>query len=851
MFVSLSKSDSARAATRTALALLLVTAGLLARDAAAAEGTLTRPPELLEFVQAPYPAEAQAAGITGAVTLLLTIEADGAVSAVEVTEPAGHGFDAAAVEAARAFTFRPAEIDGQPAPVQIAYRYAFTLAEAPEAVSTGALVVRLVERGTRKPLAAITVRAGDAEAVSDAEGVVRFGELPEGPLRLEVRDPAFVTVEDRETIRAGEEVTVTWRLERTGFADDLEAVGRRPAKEVTRRTLSVQEIRTVPGTNGDALRVVQNLPGVARAPFGLGGLVLRGGGESRAYLEGHPIPTPFHFGLRSTVSTALIESIDLYPGNHGPEFGRGNGGIVDIRLRKPGRDGWHGYGEVDLFDAGAFLEAPVGEKGGIALGARRSYIDALVPLLLTDEQLDAFPVAPRYYDYQALYQTDLSGGHDLRFMAFGGGDRTVFLVEEPADTDPAVRGKADLELDWVGGQAEWGWRVAPDARHRLSAGYVFEAQRGALGRDLAFDYDMHRVTVRDDLEVKAAEWLKVRGGADLEVEHIRATVSLPPPTKDGETAAPVGATGVLKSDSTETWFMPAAWAELELTWGDLTVLPGVRADYWTIVDAVALQPRATARYKVTDDTTVKGGVGLYSERPDLDEVDPVFGDPSVGLERSVHYSAGVEQRLGEHLTADLVGFYKDFDDLVTRTDDADDGATGFANQGEGRAYGLEALLRLENHPRLYGWVAYTLMRSERRDAPGDDWRLFGSDQTHNVTVVGNYKLSTTWELGLRWRFVSGNPYTPIERGTYDSDADAYVPVPGAPLSRRLEPFHQLDLRVDKHWIFDAWRMTTYRDVQNAYLRQNPEGVADNFDFTEQAVIGGLPLIPSFGVRGEF
>src|SRR5687768_10264224 len=51
------------------------------------------PPKLTRFEHAPYPKAAQSAGITGAVVLRLTIDAEGKVRAAEVVEPAGHGFD--------------------------------------------------------------------------------------------------------------------------------------------------------------------------------------------------------------------------------------------------------------------------------------------------------------------------------------------------------------------------------------------------------------------------------------------------------------------------------------------------------------------------------------------------------------------------------------------------------------------------------------------------------------------------------------------------------------------------------------------------------------------------------------
>jgi len=102
-------------------------------DAPAGSGVLTRAPAVVRSAEPAYPEQARAEGITGAVTLELAISATGEVTDVVVTAPAGHGFDEAAVAAARELRFSPAELDGQPAPVRIEYRFTFALAPPPVA----------------------------------------------------------------------------------------------------------------------------------------------------------------------------------------------------------------------------------------------------------------------------------------------------------------------------------------------------------------------------------------------------------------------------------------------------------------------------------------------------------------------------------------------------------------------------------------------------------------------------------------------------------------------------------------------------------------------------------------------
>ena len=846
---------------RTGWVFAALLAASPARAAEAPAGQLTRPPELIEFVEADYPAEALSARQSGEVVLRLTLAADGAVSAVTVQAPAGHGFDAAAVAAARRFRFRPAEVDGAPAPVQITYRYAFTLSpEAPApppaeitAVPVGALAGVLLEAGTRAPLVAVSVRvqAGGAplgETVTDAAGRFQLDEVPAGPVVVVVQAPEYAALEDEEQVLEGQLTTVRYYLAKTGFdGDTVTVVGRRPNKQVTRRSLTLGEIRTVPGTQGDALKVIQNLPGAARvAPFGEQ-LVLRGGGHTEAFIDRHSVPTSFHFGgLRSAVDSGLIESLDVYPGNYGAELGNANGGAVDLRIRRPADDAIHGYVQVDVFDASAAIEGPVGEHGSLSVGARRSYVDAILPLALSEEDLKTFRTAPRYADAHVVYDYD-GPDHHLRLQTFGSADEMVLLFDEPSENDPGFRGGLDLSESWVHTQAQWDTRLADDLEQHLSLSHLYNHTAQTVGPRFSVTFEAHGVIGREDLSLRASEALTLRAGLEVDLLWLDYDVTAPSPPKEGEPQLPFSANELLYSRGTMFQARPAVWAEAQWTLGDLLLVPGLRVQLFEQLDEVVAMPRLTARYALTGRTTLKGGVGLFSETPKVDELEAVFGNPDLKAERSWHYSAGVEQRFTDHLSLDATGFYKDFDRLVVGDDDP---RVAFTNGGEGRAYGLELLLRHQGDERLYGWIAYTLMRSERQ-APGGDHRPFDLDQTHNLTVVAQYKLTTTWEVGGRFRFVTGNPSTPWVGRTFDSDADAFIPVAGAPNSERNDDFHQLDLRVDKHWVFDTWRMTTYLEAQNVYNRANAEGYTYNYDYTEREVSAGLPFVPSFGVRGAF
>ena len=164
---------------------------------------------------------------------------------------------------------------------------------------------------------------------------------------------------------------------------------------------------------------------------------------------------------------------------------------------------------------------------------------------------------------------------------------------------------------------------------------------------------------------------------------------------------------------------------------------------------------------------------------------------------------------------------------------------------------LSFLLRHRPSERFFGWLAYTISRSERRDTPTSDYRIFQFDQTHILTAIASVRLGRGWEAGVRFRLVSGNPSTPVAGSLLNADAGTYTQIPGVPFSSRNAPFHQLDVRIDKTWTFRRGSLNLYLEVLNAYNNSNPEGVQYNYNYTQSQTVTGIPIFPNLGIRAEY
>lgn len=695
-----------------------------------------------------------------------------------------------------------------------------------------------------------------ARATSDAEGRFELRGVPDGRVRLIVLTQGFERLDYVETLGEGERLEIEYfqpRLASNPYRTVVDT--RRDEPEVTRRTITTEEINALPGTQGDALKSIQNFPGVARAPFGAGLLVVRGSApsDSKVYLGYHEIPQLFHFGaLTSVFNSDILAQIDFIPGNFDPRFGDAIGGIINVQPRK-GRRTWHGYVDSDVFDTGILLEGPVG-KGSFVLSGRRSYIDAILPAVIPDDAGLDFKIAPRYWDYQGLFDYPVGGG-ELSVRLFGSDDRLTIIAPDENETEGDQEDtfgtviffhRADVVYRKDHGP--WSFLITPSYRHDTVTGQasdIFEFE-------LVTDTFSGRAEIARQLSRRAA----IRVGTETQAGQFRIDARAPgvPVPGEGSTVGQVG--GVQKDDY--LYMAVYTTATLGAT-QRLTFYPGLRLSYSALLfQKMALDPRVRFAWQVGDKTTLKGGVGMFSQIPDPFEFNPVWGNPNIAMERAVHSSFGVARVFDQwDVSAELTAFHKYMYDLAYFSDQLFLRPGGeleperFDSTGVAHVAGLEVLLRKELTRNFFGWVSYTYNRALYRYTPKADFVPFDFDQPHILTLIGVYKLPRNWQIGARFRLVSGNPQDPIENGAYDASGGYYIPYVGPDNSDRAPAFHQLDLRVDKKWVWRRLSFNAYLDIQNVYNRRNLETWNYAYNFQSRVPLAGLPIIPSIGLKVEF
>lgn len=873
------------------LALLFVARPALADDPPApAPRVVTKQPQLIQAIAPTYPPAALAAGKTAKVKVKIFIDANGIVTKVDVLEKVGDGFDEAAIAAAMQYVFDPAEIDGKPAAIAVETAINFVIEQKPDEpppppvkpkTTTGppnhagameqpvTLQGEVVERGTRSKLSGVIVSIAELglDAVTGSDGTFYFHGVPPGKYTVLAIDQKYDRLKRPLILSKQEALDVRlWMRPRGGNPYETVVEGERETLEVTKRTLQRQQLTSVPGTFGDPIRVIQTLPGVNRAPFGLGIILVRGSNpdDTGIYVDGHEIPSVFHFlGGPSIFNAEMLDGLELYPGGYPARFGRKHGGVVSLELRPTKSDGIHGSAKVDFLDAGAYLRAPITKDLTFAFAGRRSYIDAFLGFVLPEPAPGAQRiVTPIYYDYAGRLDYDLHENGKLGLFAIGSSDTLRVLDQDP---DAQVSTDLSTAVKFFRIIGNYTRSLGGDMKLTLSPAWGRDtltfsgAQAEAAGPFTALSIVNSTLSYRARIHGRLDKRLTLDTGLDV-LSRITRYEALVPIDDNliNSSGIDVDPSQVFRGAAT---LGLGAYADVGIDVTErLKLIPSLRLDTYLIEgqDRASVDPRLVARYKLDKQWTAKAYIGEFSQPPQPESVDARFGNPNVGIEHSTHFGLGYEWKPSREWSVDSEIYYVRRRDLVAFTDEVvqnDDGTftyVNFANTGRRNSMGFEIMIKREITEKAFGWLSYTYSKASQKNRPTNDRFIpTAFDQSHVMNAVASYKPGRGFELGARFQLATGRPDTPIIGGTYDADTGGYEAIRGPIRSTRTPTYRQIDARVEKVWLYNTWSLGLYLDVINIANLENVEAFEYDYRFRNKAPITSYPILPTLGLRGTW
>lgn len=700
------------------------------------------------------------------------------------------------------------------------------------------LVGRVLTYGERDPVpgARIIPQDGAEMVIAAEDGTFRL-ELRPGTHRFIIRATGFEDLESTVTLAKDQQLEFEYRMLPTIDGKRYRTIVRqRRDIALSATTLREAEIREVPGTRGDPLRVVSSLPGVSQLAGFLPYVVVRGAapGNTGYYMDGSRVPILFHVALGpSVIHPYFIDAVDFYPGGAPVRLGRYASGIIEARTRAARRDRVHGDVDLRLTDAGGLLEIPINRsylpnckpkrksrldckrgpgKGSLTFAGRYSYTGALLSLVQSAARI-------RFWDYQARFDHAISDRADFTAFAFGSfDDISPKPTADNKSPDPWVRflfHRIDL-------------RVRQRLRREGSAIYAVVLGVDQAGID-QYRTNEWRIAPRMDLRIPINERVSLGLGLDQEFQIFRLANAIG--SLDDVSVEDVA---LLLSDR----FVSATAGYFEVLYkrGNFEMRPGIRVDAYaqvgaspylpsagSVTYAIGADPRLTLRERVAPRWVLRQAFGLYHQPPSFPI--PVPGIESFGFERGLQRntqgSFGYELELVRdrlHLTQEAyLGYLSNLQDyeLGEAADEQPlDELEDVLTQVTGWAYGLETMLKLDAELRVFGWAAYTLSRSTRNFHVGghapSNW-----DQRHILNVVLGYRVSDKWNFGGRVHYHTGRPWT----APYESQS-MFDALGSNRNNARLPAFFQLDLRIERNWRRPNYQFDLFLDIANAtYSRE--------------------------------
>lgn len=675
------------------------------------------------------------------------------------------------------------------------------------------------------------------------------------------------------SISAGQVITQQLFIEDAGL--QIAEVSISAEREIARNEVKIsqlsvtpKQISMMPSTGGepDIIQYLQVLPGVVSTGDAGGQLFIRGGSpvQNKILLDGLPIFNPFHsIGFFSTFETDAIRNVEVLTGGFNAEHGGRISAIVDINTKDGNKKDFSGSVSISPFLAKAFFEGPIvkqTENGGstsFMLSQKNSIINRTGSVL--------YPYAAVSDSVGLPFSLNDTYGK-LSFINQNGSYLTLFGFNyDDVFNDPAV-----AKIGWknLGGGANFkllldnsdlvlnglvGYSTYNVAFDEESGNDTRESQVGSFVGRFDFDYYLKNGTINYGVEI-----------------NVNNTVF--------EFTNPFG----IKIDENQSSPDIAGFVKMRYKLGRLIVEPGFRAIYYAALTEFSPEPRFGMKYNITDDIRFKFAGGLYSQNllstsNERDVValfsgfltSPESGISKLGtselttsnLQKATHAVGGIELDVIDNLTLNVEAYWKRFDQLIvvnrTKLNDSDPNYT----TEEGVAYGADISAKYQL-PNFYFWGSYALGYVNRNDGQQIFPTIF--DRRHNVNLLANYQFSAdrSWELGVRWNYGSGFPFTqtqsfynflPITDGP---TADVVTSNPdnvGILFSDkrnggRLPDYHRLDLSLIKKIKFGRFGgLEINFSVTNAYNRAN----IFYFDRIKYDRVDQLPILPSISLKYKF
>ena len=742
---------------------------------------------------------------------------------------------------------------------------------------------------TQEPLIAASVSIeGTAIGVStDVNGYFSLSNIAAGTHKVVVSYLGYETYVESITVPKNQIVTKKLFIKKSAIELPQVKVSAERIENLNNVKMSVtkltpKEMSKIPTAGGepDLAQVLTVQPGVIFTGDQGGQLYIRGGSpiQNKVLLDGMIIYNPFHsIGLFSVFDTDIMRNADIYTGGFNAQYGGRISSIMDITTRDGSKTRTSGKVSGSTFGAKVLLEGPISKPKELG-GGSVSYVASLKNSYLDQTSTSVYEYIDqdlpfRYTDAYGKVSLNAKGGSKVNFSGFSFNDEATF--------------QSVSDINWN----SWG----------LGSNFLLIPGQSKVLIEGVFSYSKYEISLDD-----------AKGGSDRPDNNRSSAISgfnmgMDFTTFHGNDQTKYGFEILgfrtdfnftnsvnRKIEQVDNTTELAGYYLYKLKKGNFVFEPSLRFHYYASLAAFSPEPRLGAKYNVTDKFRLKVAGGMYSQNlisansdrdvvnlfsgflsgPDnlQDSLTNEDGDSKLlkhNLQKSIHAIFGFEWDLGKHFSFNVEGYLKRFTQLTNinrnkifeDNPDFDDKADVLKKDfivETGNAFGIDVVFKYTaNHFSF--WTVYSISKVDRWDGIITYAPVF--DRRHNVNLLSSYNFGKNldWEIGVRWNYGSGFPFTQTqgfyEKVAFENLGSDYTNANGelgilygGINEGRLPEYHRMDLSLKKKFVLsENSTLETNASVTNVYDREN----IFYFDRVSYKRVNQLPIMPSFGLSLTF
>ncbi|MEC8458841.1 MAG: TonB-dependent receptor [Bacteroidota bacterium] len=684
------------------------------------------------------------------------------------------------------------------------------------------------------------------------QGYFEFKDIPSGLYNVRALSPkGQIQTLHEVRVRSTKPTYVNLYVERISTLNEVavraDAFHRTPETPLSIKNINRSEMMRMPGAVLDLSKVIQNFPGVLPKPsFGYA-IAMRGGApnENRYLLDGISLPTVNHFSIQGASGGAVslinldhIQGMDLVTGGFPADVDDALSGILKLEGRNARTDRWGVRATQGGTDYGVTLEGPAGDKTLITISGRNSFSQHYFKLF-------NIPVLPTYQDAQLRIHHKIGPRKDITIIGVGGWD-DYKLYTDGRGSDALLYNvgyipEGTQQTEVLGARyrsftnnGRWEYVLSRD--HVGNQAEKFIGNTG-LDRNRQLDYSSTETNTRFNIShhVVSNNWQWKYGlnlvfrDYGLDMWNVRY---------NNDTA--VQRVDTVDYLAQQNFFSAGVFTHLTRHYLEhrLSTSVGVRIDMHslnltTINPLAQLSPRMSALYHLNESWTVQGNLGSYTQMP------PAITILTNTANNWSRYSyagrvnqaaAGIEFQNGQTYRFSLEGYYKDYRQMpyLWANQMSFSQAIGAyvavgdqvsSSRAQGRSYGLELFLQQKLKGSYWWTMSYNFGYSETRLDASQVWKPTVWDNRHNINLVLGKVWGKGWQIGAKYRWATGTPYTPfdselsalianwdvLQRGIFDVNQI---------MDERLPAYSVIDVRLDKTYNKEKYSLTWYLDLQN-------------------------------------